>query len=85
MTEYMRTGCATVVIEETPLIKANRVILRLLAAAYAVEGLIVEAMGNDAEKLGEVMLLRAAMVEAERYCEPSGEVVAERILSKIIS
>lgn len=85
MTEYLRTGCSTVVVEETPLIKANRVILRLLAACIAADELITEAMGNDAPKMGEVLMLRAAILEGERYCMPLGENVAERILAKYIS
>lgn len=79
MAEYIRTGCATIVVEETQAIKANRVILRLLAACIAADELFTEAMGADADKMAEVRMVRSAIAHAEKYCEAGG---AERILAR---
>lgn len=80
---YTRTGCPTIMLEEIepPIAKANRLILRLQAAAIAVDDLITEAMGDNAEHIGEVCMLRAAILEAERY-GPTSQEIAERIIAK---
>lgn len=67
--EPERSGCATLMMEEleSPLIKANRLILRLQAACIAADNLLTEAMRNDAEHLEEVVLVRAAILESEKY------------------
>jgi vacuolar-type H+-ATPase subunit F/Vma7 len=72
--EYRLTGCVTITAEdsETALTRANRLILQLQAAAIAVDELIIEAIGDDAERFDEVCMLRSAILAAEN-CLPSSQ------------
>lgn len=69
---------------EAPAIRDRRLISRLHIAAIAIDEMITEAMGDDAERLDEVLLLRSAIAEVERY-QPEQQELAERIISKHLS
>jgi hypothetical protein len=63
----------------TQLKEAHRIILRLQNAAIAVEDWLTEDLGTKADSNGPVLMLRAAILEAERYFPVSQE-EAERLI-----
>jgi hypothetical protein len=85
VTEYERTGCATVVLEvpEPEEIKRKRVMLKLLAACITAEDWL--SSQTRPYPADTIQLLRDAIAEGEKYCEPESETLAERIVSKNFS
>jgi hypothetical protein len=71
---YIRTGCATICIEEEPVVeeikKLRGLSLRLLSMCQMAEETLSTLLGTEAEHSAEVLLLRETIADTERDLSP---------------